>query len=1297
MAETISHDRMNRFNQLRDYIRKINLFDDAEITSVIDQLLATRIVIFLMTTALIIIITWASLTIQTHSVTIHSPSETTFKQLSVQYPNTLSCRCTQTSIHHHQFLSFHPQYHPICTSQFINHSFISALSNMNINEYYMQDYRITVSSHFQLLKLLCETIKQMIDDSLFIFNSKYFTTTQVLSTEKFEAQIDQLMKQLKSTIMTDMKHTSDYLGLIIFQNGILSALRTNHFIRYIPISDTYFHFPNEYKSLGAECSCDTNAACMSQAELYNFQGYSISNSSTADKYVFAFYISRILTIPGMMVGCSPYSSLLQSSLACFYSQSCIQRIQIFIHGFSLVSPLSSSHFQLDATVEHLLNELFIESWNEKRNFSAYFDLCSPLSCTYTYDRRFNLFHIIVTIISVFGGVQMTVFLIAPFIVKIIRRCQKCKRQCNKNDNLSIETELETNSYQSLKDRFMSFVNKMKMKLLTLNMFPYLSDITDGIYSTRVYLLSFVVGITILVFYASISVQIRSITVYQPSLNKYEQLYKQYSRTLVCPCTRLSVSYSSIIDIVPHYHQVCSSDFIKDDAWLLYFTGHFPFLNNFDFRFMGMGWFSLLQTLCRMSNETVTNELLVFNDMQFISSQVVPNDLFDIQASALIHQFQQQTVDSFLGLFELVRALIQLNQFVVVRNTNARIYHSNTANNKTHYFQSTTSYDNDCSCGKSTSCTRPQGFYCMEINCKTYLSKPNETISGMVLSCLPVDSLLSSSLQCFYNASCLKMIIRERSFRINVSKIDPRAANITPLNPRSDRRSSPNTTLDNIVSQLFIEDWTNTTNFSSYYHQCAPDQCTYTYEQRFNRVYIIAIVFEIVGGLSVALNIFIPLLVILLRRIYHICRRRHLVQVPTEVTVETSIGRKLSLRVARIQHSLRKMNFYKKISKNCPSEQLQTADQILVIQRQQIATRFYIIFFLIALLVIIIFTTLHLHTHPITISSPTLSTFESLQDQYSSSLSCPCSQISINYSTFVTVKTRNYHQVCSSYFTKPQFISLLWGSDEASEFRMNLDRKILSTEFRLLSTLCSLAINTTQQQIRTFSSRELISVETLPHHSFQTQINSIMNSFIVETPARFRRIHKYIIEMLRANQLQSMFLTNWNLRSSTPEDAYLILSSPVLYNESGLVIGCLPVYGLRLSTLECFYNSTCLQRLATFLNSSYVLSPLNISLYSRFIPISLTTVGTLIDELFIETWYNTSNYSSYFSSCAPLTCHYSYVKRNSILYMITTYVGLFGGLTVGLKYAVWYGLCLYWKVRQSCTNVRNRVEPVNDNG
>jgi hypothetical protein len=150
-----------------------------------------------------------------------------------------------------------------------------------------------------------------------------------------------------------------------------------------------------------------------------------------------------------------------------------------------------------------------------------------------------------------------------------------------------------------------------------------------------------IGVMILIFYESISIRTRSITVHKPSLNEYERLYAQYSSTLVCPCTDLSVSYSSIMSIQPRYHQVCSSDFVKNDAWLLYANGQGGNLFALDFRIIGIGLFRLLQNLCQVSNKTVTNQLTVFNNRQFVSAQVLINDTFNIQTSTLIRQFQQQ--------------------------------------------------------------------------------------------------------------------------------------------------------------------------------------------------------------------------------------------------------------------------------------------------------------------------------------------------------------------------------------------------------------------------------------------------------------------------------------------------------------------------------------------------------------------------------------------------------------------------------------------------------------------------------
>ncbi|CAF4636096.1 unnamed protein product [Rotaria sp. Silwood1] len=782
-----------------------------------------------------------------------------------------------------------------------------------------------------------------------------------------------------------------------------------------------------YLMWNIRCSCLINNTCVHQAGIYNWTGRRGVHSGAIFGDL-TFDPPLLLTIPGLMVGCLPYNSLFRSTLECFYNQSCIDQIQIFINGLSLVTPLSLSCFKQNTTVSDLFDNLFIESWNEKINFTGYFQVCSPHSCTYSYDRRFNLLYVIVTIISLFGGLKTILYFSTPLIIMFIRRIQK--------------------------------------------------------------------RILVLVFYSSIAARIRINNVYQPSLNEYERLYTQYSSTLVCPCTHLSVSYSSIMYIKPYYHQVCSSDFIKDNAWLLYFRGLPDNLHALDFRVRGSRIFTTLQTLCKMSNDTVTNELVVFNNLQFVSSQVLTKNTFNTETSALIQQFQQQ-----------------LNQFIVYGGANAQIVQILNDNNNSMRFVSNNDWNNQCSCGTNVSCTRSEGFYLSVASYVSYTGTSEETIPGLVVGCVLVDSLLASSLECFYNALCIQRLIKLRSYDLYLDTVDSRVANVVPLDPTVDSRFSPDTTLDQIVSQLFVEGWTNSTNFSFYYRQCAPYQC---------------------------------------------------------------IRHKIAMFCARFQHSIRTMNLYHKVQKPCLPEKSQTTNDILIIQRQQIATRFYIIVFVLALIVIITFTGLNSQIHSVKVTSPTELIFKELQTQYSSSLSCPCSRIAIQYSKFLSVKPIAYHQVCSSYFISSNFIELLWGTEFYESYYWNVDMKILSTQFRLLASFCSLVKNLIEQKIEIFSSQKFISVEALTRHSFQTQIDSIIDHFIVQAPTSFRQIHKYIIEMFHANQLHNIFYTNWNLTISNPNDNYIMSTSPISYNDSN-------------SSCSCATMSTCSRSLLTNNNKTEILS------------------------------------------------------------------------------------------------------------
>jgi hypothetical protein len=89
---------------------------------------------------------------------------------------------------------------------------------------------------------------------------------------------------------------------------------------------------------------------------------------------------------------------------------------------------------------------------------------------------------------------------------------------------------------------------------------------------------------------------------------------------------------------------------------------------------------------------------------------------------------------------------------------------------------------------------------MTYDCHESTAEPNQTIPGLVVGCVPVDSLLQSSLECFYNISCIEMIIQWRSFGYVNLTVDPRVLSVTPLNPVIDSQFFPHTKLEDIISQ-----------------------------------------------------------------------------------------------------------------------------------------------------------------------------------------------------------------------------------------------------------------------------------------------------------------------------------------------------------------------------------------------------------------------------------------------------------------------------------------------------------------
>jgi hypothetical protein len=143
----------------------------------------------------------------------------------------------------------------------------------------------------------------------------------------------------------------------------------------------------------------------------------------------------------------------------------------------------------------------------------------------------------------------------------------------------------------------------------------------------------------------------------------------------------------------------------------------------------------------------------------------------------------------------------------------------------------------------------------------------------------------------------------------------------------------------------------------------------------------------------------------------------------------------------------------------------------------------------------------------------------------------------------------------------------------------------------------------------------------------------------------------------------------------------------------IFITCYPIGVLFASTLTCFYDAGCIG--AVYVNTFIFLSTgeihltfnfsltaipsfqnMNISLLlislfllnpnvtSRF-PVNVTAL-TLIDALAIEEWNDNIDYEFYYKNCNPTECLYTITENLNIPTVVTTVIGLFGGLSVVLK-------------------------------
>ncbi|CAF0788937.1 unnamed protein product [Adineta steineri] len=762
----------NRLYQLKEMIQKklieLNIFKQSSNTDrqTKFQRYGTRLYLFFLIGSMIIITIYVFLQKSIQSKTIFYPTESQFTQLQEKYPRSLSCPCSSVSIPYSNFTTIEPQYHQLCGSDLISKEWIAYIKeSAHANGIYNWDYRIIATKYFELLSLFCEQAKEIIVNAREIFLRTELVSLQVLAKDSFENQINSSIEGWKLTTTNTFKRTIQLIRQIYQGNQLISSTHTGYFW-----TDENLEVYGDSKTL-QNCDCILNLSCYLTVRLYRLipdGGY------FGDQYL----------VSNLFYSCYPIQSLFGSTLECFYNLSCMLEIDEHMNysipfNFSALDPDLSKY---DEKIEMIINRLMVDKWLPNVSFLSYYKKCAPLSCTYQYDGRNNIFISITTVISIFGGLSLALKLLIMFSLEFINKI------CSNNF-------FHLTSFNFIKQIFICHTENQIIRRLHVIL---------------------VIGIlTTFSMFSTFTPRVITITTNKPSLEIYEDLYKDHNDTLECPCLQSSMKYKSFLNLTTRFHEICSSEFITD-RWFLYLHGkrhndkrHSPY----DFYNSAVGQFKILSSFCDLSKETVSESIIQLETTDFINNQLLSLDILNNTIEMFINGFRQTITQSFVNSISLVRETISSNMFMTIYLSNWEFDRIDPDNNS--IIPMLPLNYNGCSCSSTSKCV--------------------SSSHGMLVGCYPLESIFQTTLDCFYNQQCIDSVNNFKS--INTSSLET-------------SRFLLNQTIESVVNKSMIEEFKYKINYTNYFDACSPSLCIYSYVDKRNAIEGILTLIGLYGGLVI---------------------------------------------------------------------------------------------------------------------------------------------------------------------------------------------------------------------------------------------------------------------------------------------------------------------------------------------------------------------------------------------------------------------------------------------------------------
>ncbi|CAF4150353.1 unnamed protein product, partial [Adineta steineri] len=839
----------------------------------------------------------------------------------------------------------------------------------------------------------------------------------------------------------------------------------------------------------------------------------------------------------------------------------------------------------------------------------------------------------------------------------------------------------------------NLLNRICQSFLELNLFKKSSSNEQTLrkerLATRIYLGAFVVCLIAIITIAALVIRTAEKTEHKPSYTRFSQLKHAYSKTLHCPCSKLGINYGTFVTTQVNFHQVCSSQFIQQ-AWIdMLFTNKNISIESInDFRVILSFFWQTIAGLCTASNKTWIDVVASFEATRILTPTVPAEEIVGQQAeAALKNQIALSKATLHRNLLA-IRRIINGNQIVSALQTNFYLHYSSTDMNSEITSEMKSRMFGNCSCLRIEGCPHPATVN----NSYGYLVP----IPGMIMDCFIIDATLASTLECYYNQSCL--VLLHRSLPIDIQL----------LSNSSNKYFSVYSTVQTLSNELMIDETICDIRFELYYSQCNPTYCSYSYKRRFDILFIFTTIIGIFGILSFTIKIIAPLIAAAMLR----CKNRVLpIEDVPHVTLPRQNRYHIGLLLRKLRHTVVTFNCFER----------ETPRIFINIHRELLLTRAFIPLMLSLSAGAGLYTFLVQQNHVITVAHPSLATYHQLYNNFPITLHCPCSKISIPHRAFLNV-TFVLHQVCSSDLVSSEWLNYLISFDP---YHASIDRKDLyfldframgASYFQLLAIFCSLGQINIEDAQRLFSNTEFINDHVLVPSLFMEQTQTMIDLFIGITRKEFVRTFHWISVAFITNNFfngagMNFYMTlddndtvNVHFKSRllvniSPNGQFngnkmctcghasllcniipeFIINASYLENVNSLLFyqqlyfGCVPLTGFLQSKTAWWYNITFIEHIIatyTMINhdqSSPNIKQLNASTLTYFEDI---TMNELINKMLLEmSINNNTNFDKFYYECAPLSCSYTINRRRDFIVVLLLLISICGGLNSGLQILV----------------------------